>query len=147
MTRLRKAMMNFKTFWNARQVQNRSVILLLNKTDLFEEKILAGNSNFEQHFPEVARYRDTTRAQREDVTHQLMHKISHRKRKSHVARPHDDDLSLFKLFIRDCFLQLANYNQVRQRLLYYRLGYDNVLYGIDELPKAEIITNTNAQYI
>ncbi|RZC37743.1 guanine nucleotide-binding protein G(s) subunit alpha-like [Asbolus verrucosus] len=50
--RLRESLELFKIVWNNRWLGHISVILFLNKQDLFKEKILSGRSKLEDYFPD-----------------------------------------------------------------------------------------------
>ena len=51
---MHEALMIFETIATSRWFQNTALILFLNKYDLFEEKIRAGNAPITTHFPEYS---------------------------------------------------------------------------------------------
>jgi hypothetical protein len=57
--RLRDSLELFESIWANRWLVKTSVILFLNKFDLLEEKLKAGQSRIEDYFPEYANYQMT----------------------------------------------------------------------------------------
>ncbi|EFA06419.2 G protein alpha s subunit-like Protein [Tribolium castaneum] len=94
--RLKESLELFKIVWNNRWLCRISVIVFLNKQDLFREKILSGRSKLEDYFPE---YKDF--------------------KTSHVERDEHPEVNRAKHFIKNEFEKISRLsNQSLQHRFY-----------------------------
>lgn len=87
--RLEESIELFKMVWNNRFLKYVSIILFLNKQDLFSDKIVAGKSKLEDYYPEYSRYNTPDKA----------------------IRDSPEEVLRAKYFIRDIFLSIASENK------------------------------------
>ena len=101
-TKMRDAIALFTSVWNNPLIRQKSVILLLNKLDRLEEKVMAETSKMSEFFPEYRTYKITC----PQALDELKHGASWRLVKA-------------KYFLRDCFLEIAAHKQNSNHQCYH----------------------------
>ncbi|KAL3315008.1 hypothetical protein Ciccas_006365 [Cichlidogyrus casuarinus] len=96
--RLKESIELFGEMWDNRFLSNTSIILFLNKQDLFEDKILHGTTKLETYFPAFDKYKVSATAMKEANEPEMLCRA--------------------KCFVRDQFMAISNRNADNTRRCY-----------------------------